>query len=172
MPFLLSRCLLLFSLGCSLPVPLGGVLRSSRTFSFFSVLLCLAARTCLLLGFLFPCHLGPFGSSLPFLRKGLPESFGIHCCSLQSSYFEPTVPPLARRLSVSTSGKEPASSYSTLIGAMISRVPAASPCASQTHLPLPCVSVLMVPFLLNLRDPSLQAPASFSPCPFSSDCAH
>ena len=47
----------------------------------------------------------------------------------------------------------------TLIGAMISRVPAASPCVSRTRLPLPCVSVLMVPFLLNLRDPSLQAPA-------------
>ncbi len=47
----------------------------------------------------------------------------------------------------------------TLIGAMISRVPAASPCASRTRLPLPCVSVLMAPFLLNLRDPSLQVPA-------------
>ena len=42
---------------------------------------------------------------------------------------------------------------------MISRVPAASPCVSRTRLPLPCVSVLMAPFLLNLRDPSAQAPA-------------
>ncbi len=42
---------------------------------------------------------------------------------------------------------------------MINRVPVASPCASRTRLPLLCVSVLMVPFLLNLRDPSLQAPA-------------
>ncbi len=41
---------------------------------------------------------------------------------------------------------------------MISRVPAASPCLSRTRLPLPCVSVLMAPFLLNLRDPSVQAP--------------
>ncbi|MFN9908809.1 MAG: hypothetical protein ACK56F_22225, partial [bacterium] len=41
-------------------------------------------------------HFVPFGSLLPFLRKGLPESLGIRCCSLQSSYFEPTVPPLAR----------------------------------------------------------------------------
>jgi hypothetical protein len=90
------RCLLLHAMGCSLPAPLGGVLRSSGTFSFFSVLLCLAARTCLLLGFFLPCHLGLFGSSLPFLRKGLPESLRIQCCSLQSSYVEPTVPPLAR----------------------------------------------------------------------------
>jgi hypothetical protein len=42
---------------------------------------------------------------------------------------------------------------------MISRLPAASPCISRTRLPLPCVSVLMAPFLLNLQDPSVQAPA-------------
>jgi hypothetical protein len=153
----------------SLALP-GAVLRSCETFSFFSILLCLAAWTCLLLGFFLPCHLGLFGSSLPFLRKGLPESLRICCCSLQSSYLEPTVPPLARRLSVSTSGKEPAAL--TLIGAMISRAPAASSCVSQTRLPLPCVNVLMAPFLLNLRDPSLQVPVSFCPCPFSSGCAH
>ena len=47
---------------------------------------------------------------------------------------------------------------------MISGVPAASPCVSRTRLLLPCVSVLMAPFLLNLRDPSLQAPVSFCPC--------
>jgi hypothetical protein len=41
----------------------------------------------------------------------------------------------------------------------MSRIPAASSCVSRTRLPLPCVSVLMAPFLLNLRDPSLQAPA-------------
>ena len=32
------------------------------------------------------------GSSLSFLRKGLPESLRIQCRSLQSSYVEPTVP--------------------------------------------------------------------------------
>ncbi len=48
-------------------------------------------------------HFPLCGSSLPFLRKGLPESLRIRCCSLQSSYVEPTVPPLACRLSVSTS---------------------------------------------------------------------
>ncbi len=42
---------------------------------------------------------------------------------------------------------------------MISRLPAASPCISRTRLPLPWVSVLMAPFLLNLRDLSAQAPA-------------
>ena len=72
-------------------------------------------------GFVSARHLGLFGSSLPFLRKGLPESLRIQICSLQSSYVEPTVPPLARRLSVSTSGEEPAAL--TLFGAMISRAP-------------------------------------------------
>jgi hypothetical protein len=48
-------------------------------------------------------HPVSFGSFLPFLRKGLPESLGIRFCSLQSSYLEPTVPPLVRRLSVSMS---------------------------------------------------------------------
>jgi hypothetical protein len=115
-PFFLGfACLFLWwplpcSLGCSSPAPSKAVLRSYGTFSLFSVLLCLATRTCLLLGVFLLCHLGLFGSFLPFLRKGLPESLGIHCCSLQSSYIEPTVPPLACGLSVSTSGKEPANS--------------------------------------------------------------
>jgi hypothetical protein len=115
-PFFLGfPCLFLWwplpcSLGCSSPAPSKAVLRSYGTFSLFSVLLCLATRTCLLLGVFLLCHLGLFGSFLPFLRKGLPESLGIHCCSLQSSYIEPTVPPLACGLSVSTSGKEPANS--------------------------------------------------------------
>ncbi|MFN9943840.1 MAG: hypothetical protein ACK56I_30640 [bacterium] len=41
---------------------------------------------------------------------------------------------------VSTRGEEPAAL--TFFGAMISRLLAASSCASGTRLPLPCVSVL------------------------------
>ncbi len=81
----LSWQLLPCLLGCPSPAPSGAVLRSSGTFGFFSVLLCLAARTCLLLGVFLPCHLGPLGSFLLFLRQGLPESLRIPFCSLQSS---------------------------------------------------------------------------------------
>jgi hypothetical protein len=121
-------------------------------------------------GFVSARHLGLFGSSLPFLRKGLPESLRIQICSLQSSYFEPTVPPLARRLSVSTSGEEPAAL--TLFGAMISRAPRSQFLRKSNTPPAPlrqCSKWL--PSCLTCGILKLQALASVCPCPFSSGCA-
>jgi hypothetical protein len=76
------------------------------------------------------------------------------------------VSPATCRLPVTTSCQEPASS--NLLGANINRVPAASSCVSRTRVPIPCVTVLVVLFLLNLREPFFTGACFLSPCSFSS----
>ena len=91
----------LHALGCSLPALLWGVLCSLGTLDLLFDLLCPVTRTCLLLGVFLPA-VWPPGSFCRSSERSpwIPQNSPL---LLQSSYFEPTVPPLARRLSVSTS---------------------------------------------------------------------
>ncbi len=79
------------------PLPSESIVSSLEEFSSSGL-----SSDCSSLQALFSAILSSLGlSAVP--QKAVPESLGISCCSLQSSYLEPTVPPLARRLSVSTS---------------------------------------------------------------------
>ncbi len=80
--FLSFRRLLLLRLlprllGFSSTAPPGAVLCSLGTFYFFSILLCLTAWACLLLGFFSARHLGLCGSFSVAPQEGLPESLRI-----------------------------------------------------------------------------------------------